>query len=278
MLLLLLALQGVPASPRAQDSLPRVTLRLALERAARLDPNYVAALGQIDNAEWARRNAFAVFLLPSVTIGTIAQRTNPKGFFFTNQLLRVSTTWNAQLIARYDLFTGGQKIAELSRSAAELEGAHADELRQRFATALVTESDYYAVLADVELDRVARDRLRRAEEQLAVARARVVSGAAVSTDSLNLRLELARAQVGQLQQASALRVSRLELGRRVGVAGPVDAVALDTAPAQISRFLWPTRFQRPRARDRSIAWQRRTSVRPTPHTAPSWETTCRARR
>ena len=46
-----------------------------------------------------------------------------------------------------------------------------------------------------------------------------------------MRLELARAQVGQLQQASALRVSRLELGRRVGAAGPVDAVPLDTAPA-----------------------------------------------
>jgi len=98
-------------------------------------------------------------------------------------------------------------------------------------TAQLTEADYYAVLADFELDRVARDRLQRAQEQLAVARARVVSGAAVSTDSLNLRLELARAQVGQIQQASALRISRLALGRRVGVAGPVDAEPVDTAPA-----------------------------------------------
>jgi outer membrane protein TolC len=52
----------------------------------------------------------------------------------------------------------------------------------------------------------------------------------VSTD-LNLRLELARAQVGQLVQASLLRVARLELGRRVGAAGPVDAAPLDTAAA-----------------------------------------------
>ena len=137
----------------------------------------------------------------------------------------------ALLVARYDLFTGGQKFAELSRSGAALEGAHAEELRQRFATALLTEADYYAVLADAELDRVARERLRRANEQLSVARARVVSGAAVSTDSLNLRLELARAQVGQLVQASLLRVARLELGRRVGAAGPVDAAPLDTAAA-----------------------------------------------
>jgi len=58
MLALLLALQGVVSPPT--DSLPQVTLAEALQRAARLDPNYVSALGQVDNAVWARRNAFAV--------------------------------------------------------------------------------------------------------------------------------------------------------------------------------------------------------------------------
>jgi outer membrane protein TolC len=209
-----------------------VTLTEALQRAARLDPNYVAALGQVDNAVWARRNAFAVFVLPSVTVGVNAQRSNPPGFIIAGDtFLVVKTNWSAQLTARYDLFTGGQKLAELTRSGAALAGARADELRQRFATALLTESDYYAVLANDELDRVARDRLRRAREQLAVARARVVSGAAISTDSLNLRLEMTRAQVGQLEQQSALRVARLELGRRIGAAGPVDATPLDTTAA-----------------------------------------------
>ncbi|MGE5802511.1 MAG: TolC family protein [Gemmatimonadota bacterium] len=229
MLALLLALQGLMP---AQDSLPQVTLVEALQRAARLDPSYVSALGQIDNAQWARRNAFAVFLLPAVNLSLQAQRANGLSFVFAGDTFFLTkTAWTGQISARYDLFTGGQKVAELSRSSAELAGAHANELRQRFATAQLTESDFYAVLADVELDRVARDRLQRAQEQLAVSRARVVSGAAVSTDSLNLRLELARAQVGQIQQASALRVSRLELGRRVGAAGPINAVPLDTAPA-----------------------------------------------
>jgi outer membrane protein len=232
MLALLLALQGSLSPAQApSDSLPQITLTEALQRAAQLDPNYVAVLGAVDNAVWARRNAFAVFVLPAVTLGLNAQSTNPPTFFFTTQIVRVKTLWSAQLTARYDLFTGGQKFAELTRSSAALEGAHADELRQRFATALLTESDYYAVLANTELDRVARDRLRRAREQLGVARARVTSGAAVATDSLNLRLELTRAEVAQLQQASTLRVSRLELGRRVGAAGPVDGVPLDTEPA-----------------------------------------------
>jgi outer membrane protein TolC len=231
MLALLLLLQG-PVAAAAPDSLPQITLAEALQRAAQLDPNYVSALGQVDNAAWARRNAFAAFILPAVTVSVNAQRSNPLGFLFAGDtFFVVKTTWQGQLTARYDLFLGGQKFAELSRSAAELEGAHAGELRQRFATALLTESDYYAVLQNAELDRVARERLRRAQEQLTVARARVSSGAAVQTDSLNLRLEFTRAQVGVLKQESALRVARLELGRRVGAAGPVDAAPLDTVAA-----------------------------------------------
>ncbi len=231
MLALLLALQGaVSPSAGSQDSLPQVTLTEALQRSARLDPNYVAALGQVDNAVWARRSAFAVFVLPSVSLATTATRNTPK-FFNFGTLQREKYAVQASVTASYDLFLGGQKFAELSRSGAALESAHAGELQARFATALLTESDYYAVLAAEDLDRVAQERLRRAREQLAIARARVISGAAVSTDSLNLRLELTRSEVAQLEQGSALRIARLELGRRVGAEGPVAAVPLDTTPA-----------------------------------------------
>jgi len=226
-LIALLQIAGPAAAPDQVDSLPRVTLAEALQRAARLDPNYVAAVGQVDNAVWARRSAFAVFVLPSVTLTADATRTNPAGFNFVTFTPEANAV-TAQVTARYDLFMGGQKLAELSRSGAILEGAHAAELRQRFATALFTEADYYAVLEGQELARVARERTRRAQEQLGVARARVVSGASVQTDSLQLRLELTRARVNLLDRESTLRLARLELGRRVGAAGPVDAAPLDS--------------------------------------------------
>jgi len=231
MLALLAALQlQLQVTASVPDSVPTVTLSEALHRATGLDPDYVAAVGQVDNAVWARRSAFSVFILPAVTLSTDVARPNPQSInFVTFQPVRTQVT--SQLTARYDLFVGGQKLAELSRSAAALDGAHAGELQARFASALLTESDYYAVLADRELARVAGERVRRAQEQLAVARARVTTGAAVQTDSLQLRLELTQARVGLLQQQSALRVARLELGRRVGAAGPVDAAQLDTAPA-----------------------------------------------
>src|SRR5881398_2634323 len=231
MLALLAALQlQLQMTATAPDSVPTVTLSEALRRATGLDPNYVAAVGQVDNAAWARRSAFSVFVLPSMTLSTDFAWPNPQSVNFVT-FQKVPRQVTAQLTARYDLFLGGQKLAELSRSGAALEGAHAGELAARFAAALLTESDYYAVLASQELQRVARERVRRAEEQLAVARARVVSGAAVQTDSLQLRLELTQARVGQLQQQSALRIARLELGRRVGATGPADAAPLDTAPA-----------------------------------------------
>ena len=228
--LTLLQLQAATIAPSPDDSFPTVTLAEALRRATGLDPNYVAAIGQVDNAAWARRSAFAVFILPSITLNADIARPNPQSINFVT-FLPVRQQVTAQMTARYDLFLGGQKFAELTRSGAALEAAHAGELEARFAAAQLTESEYYAVLADAELLRVARERLQRAEQQLAVARARVVSGAAVQTDSLQLRLELTQARVGQLLQESALRIARLELGRRVGAVGPVDAAPLDTAPA-----------------------------------------------
>ncbi|MDQ3208282.1 MAG: TolC family protein, partial [Gemmatimonadota bacterium] len=130
----------------------------------------------------------------------------------------------------YEIFSL-RKFAELSRTKADLASAEAGELEQRFNAALETESSYYDVLVNQELSRVNGERARRAREGLGVARARVASGAAVQTDSLQLVLELVRAQVDSLRQHNALRTAQLELGRRVGADGPVDAAPLDSMPA-----------------------------------------------
>jgi outer membrane protein TolC len=213
----------------AADSLQRVTLDQAITRAARLDPDYVRALGQVDNAEWGRRAALAVFVLPALTASLDATKYSTD-FFNVGTGRPQPEAVNATLQASYDLFSA-RKFSDLGRTRAELESAEATQVEQRFRTALLTESDYYAVLQNQELGRVAEERTRRAEQGLAVARARVASGAAVESDSLQFVLELTQSRVDQLRRESSLRVSRLQLGRRVGEAGPVDAVPLDTLPA-----------------------------------------------
>jgi outer membrane protein len=222
---LLLALQvSAPA-----DGTPRVSLAQAIQRATRLDPNYVRALGQVDNAEWGRRAALAVFVLPSLSASIDATRYSTE-FFNIGTNRNQAEAVNATFEARYDLFSA-RKFTDLGRTRAELEGAQATELEQRFRTALLVESDYYAVLQNQELARVAADRARRAEEGLGIARARVVSGAAVQSDSLQLVLELTQARTDQLRRDAALRVSRLQLGRRIGEPSAVDAEPVDTTPA-----------------------------------------------
>ncbi|HVL16854.1 MAG TPA: TolC family protein [Gemmatimonadales bacterium] len=241
MLALLFALQAAAADAvPAQDTVPQVTLSDALRRAAQLDPDYVQALGRIDNAEWSRRAAMLTFILPSVSVGLDETKYSQDFFNPANPAVPTSTLVVGRATANYEIFSV-RKFAELGRTKAELASAEAGEVEQRFQAALETESSYYDVLVNQELKRVADERVARAREGLAVARARVASGAAVPTDSLQLVLELTRAQVDVLRQQNALRTARLDLGRRVGVAGPVDAAPTRrprSSRAVRSAFCW----------------------------------------
>jgi len=231
MLLLLLALQSTPAdSVPAASPIPKITLAEAVRRSSRFDPDYVRALGQIDNAEWGRKAAMLAFFVPSVDLA-LDQTKYSQGFFNpADPSNPTSTLVVGRASASYEIFSL-RKFTELSRTKADIASAEAGELEQRFNAALETESSYYDVLVAQELSRVNGERARRALEGLAVARARVASGAAVQTDSLQLVLELVRSRVDSLRQHNALRTAQLELGRRVGADGPVDAVPADTQPA-----------------------------------------------
>ena len=62
-LALLAALQIAQA---ADTTMPSVTLAEALREATQFDPNYVQAAGTVAEAEWVRRAAMLVFVLPSL--------------------------------------------------------------------------------------------------------------------------------------------------------------------------------------------------------------------
>src|SRR5690606_2938260 len=134
----------------------------------------------------------------------------------------------SQLTATYDLHLGGEQIARLRQAKSLASRADAVEAQARFATALATTTDFYGVVSARELLKVARERVQRATDQLAVARARVKLGAAVPSDSLQVALELTRGRVDLLEREAALQVAQLQLGRRIGVPGAVDAALADT--------------------------------------------------
>jgi outer membrane protein len=230
---LLLAAQAATASASVtvaapvQDSLPVLTLARALEGVG-LNPAYVQAAGEVGDAEWSRRAARLAFFLPTVSANLDVTKYST-AFFNIGTGGLVSTNVTARLDARYEVFSA-RKFTDLARTQAELDAAQATEAQSRFAAALQVEAAFYAVLAGEEFLRVAEERVGRAGEQLVLARARVASGAAVQTDSLQVRLEVSRADVIRLELRSALRVGRLELGRRAGFSGPAAAAPDDWKP------------------------------------------------
>ena len=219
---------AVPPAAAPADSIPQVTLAEALAEATRFDPNYVQAAGFVGEATWVRRAAMLVFVLPSLTASTdFTGSTTPSFNFGTNSLS--STIVTARVDARYELFTGGRKIADYQRATADLQGAVANEAGAGFLAAAQTEATFYDVLARKALVGVAQRRVERARSQLDISRARVLSGAAVQTDSLQVLLEYTRARVDLLREAAGLDVARAELGRRVGRSVAVDAAGSDTS-------------------------------------------------
>jgi len=211
----------------ATDVTPVVSLAEARRRATSVDPNAVAARGQIATAAWERRAAVADVITPRLTAGGSYTHSPDSVFNFgTFGLSRTATS--ATLQASYTVLGAG-KLGALRSSRASVESAEASETAVRFRTALAADAAYFAVLADRELSRVAADRLRRAEEQFGIARVRVLAGEAIAPDSLQLLLEVNRARLAVLSRDSALVTSRLRLGRQIGLSGPADAEPVDTA-------------------------------------------------
>lgn len=222
-----LVVAGELPAQTASRELPVVTLHEARRLARAVSPDAVAARSELDVAGWSRRAALTDLFTPNITAATSYTHFSDPFFNFGTGDISAKAT-SATLEARYTVLGGG-KLAELRRSRADIDHAEARETAASFRVALATDAAYFAVLADRELARVAADRLSRAEEQFAFARVRVVAGDAIATDSLQLLLEVNRARLAVLRADSARAVSRLRLGRQIGLAGAVEAALLDTA-------------------------------------------------
>jgi outer membrane protein TolC len=225
---LLLQVQApMPARLGAPDTgAPAVTLREALRRAVGVDPEFIRTAGQVDVSEWGRRAAILAFVLPSLNVSLDATKFSDP-FFNIGIGAPTDQAVNFRVNGAYEVISL-RKVAELGRSKAELEGAAATAEQRRLQLAFEVERDFYDVLAAQALLRVAENRAQRAEEQMQVARARVLSGAVVQTDSLQLELELTQAAIELLRRRAARDISQLQLGRRVGEEGPVGAIAPDS--------------------------------------------------
>jgi multidrug efflux system outer membrane protein len=222
----LIAVPSIATAQTTSEGLPVITLAEARRRAVSIDPDAVAARSRVDVATSERRAAFTNLITPNLRATTTYTHFSEPFFNFGTGGISPNSA-SATFDASYSVLGAG-KFGTLKSARASLASAEALETSSRFRTMLETDAAYFAVLADKELSRVAADRLRRAEEQLNIARVRVIAGESVQSDSLRLLLEASRARLAILSMDSSLTASRLRLGRRIGLSGPAEAAPLDS--------------------------------------------------
>ena len=211
----------------AQAQTRAVTLADAIALAQQHDPNVVQAKGDLRNAAAEIRSRYGAFL-PNVTAGAGAGRSLSEFQHIdqrTGQLVNNNTnSLNLQLGANIDLFTGFRRGAELSAAKAEEDRAEAALDARKWQTAYETSREFFNALQNSALVQVRRDGIRRSQEQLAIAIARLTTRGASVSDSLQAVVEVSQARLRLLTEQSQLAQAEANLARAIGADGRVSAI------------------------------------------------------
>jgi outer membrane protein TolC len=223
----------------AAQEVPRITLAEAIERAARVQPSVVQALGTLRSAQAREHAAFGAFL-PNFTLSSSVgdfysegARVDPS----TGQLTTSGSTnrsVNTSVSSSVDLFTGFRRGSERRAAGANRGAAEASLVDARFQQQLTTTNGFFDVLAAVQLQRVREASVRRAEEQLKVSVALLHAGKGIRPDSLRSVVTLGNAQLQLVNAQAQLATAEANLGRLVGAEGPVGAVDDSTLYVQLA--------------------------------------------
>ncbi len=214
----------------------KITLDQAVDFALKASPTIVQSEGSIRTARSAERSAHGAFL-PSLSVTTGAGLSSAERFnSVTNTTVSGSSdSYTAGLSSGYDLYTGGRRGAELTRTRAVESAAQAGLVEQQFSVTLNAKTAFFNVLRADELIRVATTRIDQATKTLDMSDQRFKVGSATRSDVLRSTLELNQAKQSMLQARTQRRAATYALGRLVGINGPVGATApRDTVPRALA--------------------------------------------
>jgi outer membrane protein len=206
-----------------------ITLADAIRLAERVQPDVVRAEGDVRTAGARRRSAWGAFL-PSVSGSSSASDFFSEGASRIDPVTGLLTSGNSSnrsvstsLSASVDLFTGFRRSAELRAARANESAADASLIDARFQQRLTTTNQFLDALAAAQLLRVRETSVRRAEEQLKVAVAKLRAGSATRSDSLRSLVTLGNARLDQLTTQTDLAAAEANLARLIGETGRVRA-------------------------------------------------------
>jgi outer membrane protein len=219
--------QGVAA----EDGARPVSLREAIELAAKNSPAAVSARGLDRNAAAARRQAVGSYV-PNVNLSAGTGRTQGTTINnFNGQLTSLSGnpwSYNNGLALNVELFDGGRRWSEIKRIRATADVADVSAVSARFDASLEVKQQFYAALASRESAAAAKAQLEQAEQQLKASTARLAAGVATKSDSLRSAILVGNARLAVLTAENDLRVATASLTRVAGSTTPITASPDDT--------------------------------------------------
>jgi len=226
---------------RAQET-RAVTLAEAVALASEVNPSVIQARGTVRTTGAGVRTAKGSFL-PSLS-GDVSggssfsdgpSRTDP----ITGELLPggvKSQSVGLGVSGNLEIFTGFRRGADLRAARGREDRAGADLTEAIAQSTLQVSNDFYAALSSSELVAVRRETVRRAEEQLAIAVAKLATRAANVSDSLRAVVQLGEARLQLVSEEARLAAAEATLAQRVGLPGRVSArrdASLDVPGAPI---------------------------------------------
>ncbi|HEU5218365.1 MAG TPA: TolC family protein, partial [Gemmatimonadales bacterium] len=169
---------------------PSLTLGQAIALAEKAAPTVVQAQGNVRSAGAAVRSAWGSFI-PSLSTNAGygssfsdgPSRLDP----ISGEVIPGSTSSSSLSLgasASVDLFTGFRRGANLSASRATRTDAEASLVVEQSQIALNTTNQFLQALQGADLVRVRNDAIRRAQDKLAIANAKLVTRAITIADSL----------------------------------------------------------------------------------------------
>jgi outer membrane protein len=236
---------AVVAAPLALSAQVGDARPISLEEAIRLahqnQPQMVTARNTVRNNEMAvRRTFFQLGYIPTLSVSAGSTQRGGARFAEGVRIDQSSTTpWTHTRgfsLGSITLFDGGQRLATYRSAQANLDASEASIVTNRYAVSLNVKTAYYAVLTARETRAAADRQLAQAQQQLAVATAKMNAGSATRTDSLTAAISVGQARQAILNADNAVANANAQLTRYAATNYPVTALAdtSDVTPIEIT--------------------------------------------
>jgi outer membrane protein TolC len=214
-----------------------LTLKQAVEIALQNNPKFLAQILTLEKSKAALRQAKAA-LYPTVSLqgGPTRQETHYFSDRSTTASSSTSNTFSSQADVSYDLYTSGQRTANIRAAEAQVNYDNLGVRALRDSTQLDVATDYYDLQnADGQVT-VQQAAVANSQESLRVAEARERFGVGTRFDVLQAQVQLANSIQNLTNALSTQTIARRQLAQRLNLAQTFNLTAAD--PVQTAG-VWP---------------------------------------